>query len=318
MSARAVASGPPDKSGPGLDLRRATRGAKPGRWIAEPRGHDTEVVSAPRLHAALVRTLDATAPARRRPAGQPRRCVRGRADRAGGAGAERRSGARMARETPASRTAATRSWMGVATVPRPRRSLRSRSHDPAAARRALAYAIARRGLPLPNAADPERRDGLGLDRRRAVARRADRARSARRERADAATMRRRGARPSSFSSRASARTAAGTLATPPSTTSTFAATHRRRRWGSSRSSKAPPGSSRARSVSFSSSWRLEPGGLTVAQALVAYRLHGRGDEVPALLAGLGDDLATAVVPREAARRRLGDARHRAGRAARAR
>ena len=30
-------------------------------------------------------------------------------------------------------------------------------HDPAAARRALAYAIARRGLPLPNAADPERR-----------------------------------------------------------------------------------------------------------------------------------------------------------------
>ena len=34
-------------------------------------------------------------------------------------------------------------------------------HDPAAARRALAYAIARRGLPLPNAADPERREAWG-------------------------------------------------------------------------------------------------------------------------------------------------------------
>ena len=35
-----------------------------------------------------------------------------------------------------------------------------------------------------------------------------------------------------------------------------------------------------------SNWRLEPGGLTVAQALVAYRLHGRRDEVPELLAAL--------------------------------
>ena len=47
-------------------------------------------------------------------------------------------------------------------------------------------------------------------------------------------------------------------------------------------------SSRARSASCASNWRLEPGGLTVAQALVAYRLHGRRDEVPALLAELGE------------------------------
>jgi hypothetical protein len=33
-------------------------------------------------------------------------------------------------------------------------------------------------------------------------------------------------------------------------------------------------------------WRLEPGGLTVAQALVAYRLHGRRDGVPELLGAL--------------------------------
>ena len=36
-----------------------------------------------------------------------------------------------------------------------------------------------------------------------------------------------------------------------------------------------------------SSWRLEPGGLTVAQAIVAHRLHGRGDEVAGAPAGLG-------------------------------
>jgi len=33
-------------------------------------------------------------------------------------------------------------------------------------------------------------------------------------------------------------------------------------------------------------WRLEPGGLTVAQAIVALRLHGLDDEIPALLGAL--------------------------------
>ena len=44
----------------------------------------------------------------------------------------------------------------------------------------------------------------------------------------------------------------------------------------------------ARAFGFlQSNWQLEPGGLTVAQALLAYRLHGRRDEVPAILAELG-------------------------------
>ncbi len=43
----------------------------------------------------------------------------------------------------------------------------------------------------------------------------------------------------------------------------------------------------ARAFRFlAANWRLEPGGLTVAQALVAYRLHRRGGEVPELLAAL--------------------------------
>jgi hypothetical protein len=35
-----------------------------------------------------------------------------------------------------------------------------------------------------------------------------------------------------------------------------------------------------------SQWRLEPGGLTVAQSLVAFRLHGLDDGIPELLAAL--------------------------------
>ena len=75
----------------------------------------------------------------------------------------------------------------------------------------------------------------------------------------------------------------------------------------------------ARAFGFlAANWRLEPGGLTVAQALVAYRLHRRGGEVPELLAALGVDLAPALVSREAPRGRVGGARDRARtRAARA-
>ena len=51
--------------------------------------------------------------------------------------------------------------------------------------------------------------------------------------------------------------------------------------------QGPPGVVERAFGFLRSSWRLEPGGLTVAQAIVAHRLHGRGDEVPELLAGLG-------------------------------
>ena len=57
------------------------------------------------------------------------------------------------------------------------------------ARRALAYAISHRSLPLPNAPRPGPADGLGLDRRRPLAHRAHSPRAARRERSDAGRCR---------------------------------------------------------------------------------------------------------------------------------
>ena len=68
---------------------------------------------------------------------------------------------------------------------------------------------------------------------------------------------------------------------------------------------------------LAANWRLEPGGLTVAQALVAYRLHRRGRRGARAPRRVGVDLAPALVPREAPRRRLGGARDRPGRPARA-
>ena len=157
--------------------------------------------------------------------------------------------------------------------------------DPAAARRSLAYAIARRGLPLPNAVDPERRTAWGWT-------------------GDARSL-----------VEPTARVLLGVNALTPHD----AATRREALqllvtrqcadggWNFGNASvydvdlrgyaqttamglialqKGHPAVV-ARAFGFlRGNWRLEPGGLTVAQALVAYRIHGRREEVPALLAAL--------------------------------
>ena len=91
---------------------------------------------------------------RRRPAGQPRGCVRGRADHAGCTGVERRGRACMARGTPAAGRRLRGAGRDATTAPRAAALVALALADPAAARRALAYAIAQRGLPLPNAPTP--------------------------------------------------------------------------------------------------------------------------------------------------------------------
>ena len=213
-------------------------------------------------------------------------------------------------------TAATTSATGAATVPRPRRSSRSRSTDPAAARRSLAYAIARRGLPLPNAVDPERRTAWGWtgDARSLVEPTArvllavnvltPRDTATRREAVGLLTTRQCADGGWNF----------GNASVYDVDLRGYAQTDGD---GADRAPKGARNRRLARRSRFlRSNWRLEPGGLTVAQALVAYRLHGRRDELPPLLAALGEISRRPVVPGAAACGRLGDARHRAGRAAR--
>lgn len=157
--------------------------------------------------------------------------------------------------------------------------------DRASARRALAYAIARRGLPLPNAPDPERRTAWGwtADARSLVE---PTARVLLAVNAltphDAAT---RGEAVRLLTSRQCAdggwnfgnasvydvdlrgyaqTTAIGLIALQKGDRTVV-----ERAFGFLRRN-----------------WPLEPGGLTVAQALVAYRLHGRRDDVAALQARL--------------------------------
>ena len=158
-------------------------------------------------------------------------------------------------------------------------------HDPAAARRALAYAIARRGLPLPNAADPERREAWGWtgDARSLVEPTArvllavnaltPRDTPTRREAVELLITRQCADGGWNFGNASvydvdlrgyAQTTAMGLIALQ----------------------QGPAGVVERAFGFLQSSWRLEPGGLTVAQAIVAHRLHGRGDEVPELLAGL--------------------------------
>ena len=158
--------------------------------------------------------------------------------------------------------------------------------DPAAARRSLAYAIARRGLPLPNAVDPERRTAWGWtgDARSLVEPTArvllavnaltPRDAATRREAVGLLTARQCADGGWNFGNASlydvdlrgyAQTTAMGLIALQKG---------------------HPAVVSRAFGF-LRGNWRLEPGGLTVAQALVAYRLHGRRDEVPALLAELG-------------------------------
>ncbi len=218
------ASVPPEGLVQGWTLGGLLSGAKPGRWIAECVGTMSRVVSAASLHVELVA----------RPSRGFARPGWGLPDERGGA-----VGGRADRRSPRWRSddAAARAWLarrqrpdggyrraraGVTTARRPRRSRRS----PSTAGRRPACARASRsrtaGCRFPNAGRPRAPHGLGLDRRHAVARRADRPRPARRERADAArpsdaAEARRAAR-----GRVSAPTAAGTSATRPSTTSTCA------------------------------------------------------------------------------------------------
>jgi hypothetical protein len=157
--------------------------------------------------------------------------------------------------------------------------------DPAAARRSLAYAIARRGLPLPNAADPERRTAWGWtsDARSLVEPTArvllavnaltphD---TATRREALALLMTRQcsdggwnfgNASVYDVDLRGYAQTTAmGLIALQDGHVTVV-----ERAFGFLRGA-----------------WRLEPGGLTVAQTLVAHRLHGRADDVSALVAAL--------------------------------
>ena len=283
MSARAVAFGPPTSLVPSWtfdgQLRREAwpldRGAS---------GHDTEVVTAPRLHAALVRTLTRL----RLPDG-------GLPVSLGGASEVEPT----ALAALALNDAAARAWLakrqrsdgGYEELDRRRDGPTTAAlvalvlHDPAAARRALAYAIARRGLPLPNAADPERRDAWGWtgDARSLVEPTArvllavnaltPRDTATRREAVELLITRQCADGGWNFGNASvydvdlrgyAQTTAMGLIALQ----------------------QGPAGVVERAFGFLQSSWRLEPGGLTVAQGIVAHRLHGRGDEVPELLAGL--------------------------------
>ncbi len=153
------------------------------------------------------------------------------------------------------------------------------------ARRALAYAIAHRGLPLPNAADPEKRTAWGwTSDARSLTEPTARVLlavnvltpddAATRREAEGLLLARQCADGGWNFGNASVydvdlrgyaqTTAMGLIALQNGRPAVVA-----RAFGFLRGN-----------------WRLEPGGLSVAQALVAYRLHGRRDEVPALLAEL--------------------------------
>ena len=157
--------------------------------------------------------------------------------------------------------------------------------DAVAARRSLAYAIARRGLPLPNAADPQRRTAWGWtgDARSLVEPTArvllavnaltPNDAATRREAMGLLTARQCADGGWNFGNASvydvdlrgyAQTTAIGLIALQ----------------------KGHPGVVQRAFGFLRGNWHLEPGGLTVAQALVAYRLHGRHDEVPALLAEL--------------------------------
>ena len=186
-------------------------------------------VRAHRLHLRLLRELRAL---QRPDGGFPTSedgAVGGRADRSRGDRAPRR--AVRARGSPRRQRADGGFAELDGRVERPDDSGagRARARRRRRARRALAYAIERRGLPLPNAADPERRVGWGwtADARSLVG--ADVARPARRQRADAGRSAHACGGGRTARASASATTAAGTSATRRSTTSTSAGTRRRPR-----------------------------------------------------------------------------------------
>ena len=157
--------------------------------------------------------------------------------------------------------------------------------DRRAARRALGYAIAHRGLPLPNARDPEKREGWGwTNDARSLTEPTARVLLAvnaltpddgdtRHEAVGLLTARQCADGGWNFGNASVydvdlrgyvQTTAIGLIALQRGDPKVV-----------------------ARAFDFlRNQWRLEPGGLTVAQSLVAFRLHGLDDEVPELVDGL--------------------------------
>ena len=268
---------------PGTEQLRPVEAERAGRWIAGSTRHHGTLVSAPDLHAALARALTSL----RRPDGGLPVSLEGTSEveptalaalalddpwRSGGPAARQRrdggfdelEGRRDGPTTGGPRGARARRPSGCAPLAR----LCDRTARVAALQRGRSRAA----------------HGLGLDGRRPVARRADCPRPSRSERADAercgdpargpraayrAAVRRR---------RLELRQRLGLRRRP-------ARVRADDRDGADRASAGHPGVERAFAF-LQGNWRLEPGGLTVAQALVAYRLHGRRDEAPALLAEL--------------------------------
>ena len=198
----------------------------------------------------------------------------GRADRARGARPRRRRGVARGSSVGNGRTAASGAPSGRVEGPTDCGARRTRRSTAPRRARALEFAVAHRGLPLPEHGRPDAA-GLGLDGRHALVRRADVPRAHRGEAGDAGAT--------DGSSREAMRLleewqCVGRRLEPRGRARprrrSFPATRRRRRSRSSPSRTNASRSSAPGSSSSAESWRREPGGLTVAQALVAFRLHG--------------------------------------------
>jgi hypothetical protein len=159
--------------------------------------------------------------------------------------------------------------------------------DPGSARRALAFAIARRGLPLPNARHPDERTAWGwTDDARSLVEPTARVllaanvltphdRATRAEATDLLVRRQCADGGWNFGNASvydvdlrgyAQTTAMGLIALQDGHPSVV-----------------------SRAFAFlRNSWRLEPGGLTTAQAIVAFRLHGLDDALPPLYGALAD------------------------------
>jgi len=246
--------------------------------------HHESLVSAPDLHTVLARALTSL----RRPDGGLPVSVEGASE------VEPTAIAALALDDAGARawlTARQRRDGGFAELDRRRDGPTTAAlvalalDDPVAAQRSLAYAIARRGLPLPNAADPDRRTAWGWtgDARSLVEPTArvllavnaltPHDAATRREAVELLTTRQCADGGWNFGNASvygidlrgyAQTTAMGLIALQQGHRAVveraFGFLHR--------------------------SWPLEPGGLTAAQALVAYRLHGRRGDMPALVAAL--------------------------------
>jgi hypothetical protein len=241
-------------------------------------------VSAPDLHAALTRTLVSL----RRPDGGLPVSVEGPSEvepTALAALALKDAGARAWLAARQRRDGGYEELEGRRDGPTTAALVALALDDRVGSRRALAYAIARRGLPLPNAPDPTRRTAWGWtsDARSLV------------EPTARVLLAVNALTPNDAATR---REAVGLLTKQQCADGGWnfgeASVYDVDLRGFSQTTaiglialqKGHPGVVERAFGFLRDHWRLEPGGLTVAQALVAYRLHGRRDEAPALLAEL--------------------------------